>query len=69
VTASEEERIRRVMARDGLSEEQVRARMRNQITEEQRLAVADAVIRNDGSELVIPQVVALHERLAARAFE
>lgn len=69
VTAPEEERIRRVMSRDGVTEEQVRARMRNQLSEEQRLAVADSVIRNDGRELVIPQVLALHEQFVAQAFE
>ena len=69
VAAPEEERIRRVMSRDGVTEEQVRARMRNQISEEQRLAAAGSIIRNDGQELVIPQVLALHEQFVAQAFE
>jgi dephospho-CoA kinase len=69
VSAPEAERVKRVLARDGVTEEQVLARIRNQVGEEQRLAVADAVIRNDGTELVIPQVLALHEMLTARAFE
>lgn len=69
VTAPQAERVKRVMARDGVTEEQVLARVRNQVREEQRLAVADSVIQNDGHELVIPQVLALHEMLTARAFE
>mgnify|MGYP002382214684 CR=1 FL=1 len=69
VSASEAERVKRTMARDGSNEEQVRARVRNQVGEEQRLAVADAVIDNDGRQLVIPQVLALHERLVEQAFE
>ena len=69
VTAPEAERVKRVMARDGVSEEQVLARARNQVGEEKRLAAADSVIQNDGHELVIPQVLALHEMLTARAFE
>ena len=69
VSAPEAERVRRVMARDGMTEQQVVARMRNQLGEEERLAVADAVIRNDGNELVIPQVLALHARMMERAFE
>ncbi len=69
VTAPEEERIRRVMSRDGVTEEQVRARMRNQISEEQRMAAAGSIVRNDGRELVIPQVLALHEQLVGQAFE
>lgn len=69
VTTPEAERVKRVMVRDGVSEEQVLARVRNQVGEERRLAVADSVIQNDGHELVIPQVLALHEMLTARAFE
>ena len=68
VSAPESERVRRVMARDLTTEDQVRARMRNQVGEEERLAVADSIIRNDGTTLVIPQVLALHDALLARAF-
>lgn len=68
VTAAEPQRIKRVMARDGATEEEVRARMRHQVREEARSAVADAVIDNNGSELVIPQVLALHDALLERAF-
>lgn len=63
VNCPESERIRRVMLRDGVTEEQVRARIRHQASEEQRLAIASHVVRNDGAELVIPQVLAIHERL------
>lgn len=69
VSAPEAERVKRVMARDGMTEEQVMARVRNQVGEEQRLAVADHVIQNDGTVLVIPQVLALHELFTDRAFE
>jgi dephospho-CoA kinase len=51
------------MQRDGAGEPDVRARMRNQATEEQRLAIADHVIINDDTRLVIPQVIALHNTL------
>lgn len=66
VICPEAERIRRVMARDGMIEEQVLARMRNQASEEQRLSIAHHVVRNDGGELVIPQVIAIHESLNRR---
>ncbi len=69
VTAPEAERVKRVMARDGVSEEQVLARVRNQVGEEQRLVAAGSIIRNDGQELVIPQVLALHEHFVVQAFE
>ena len=46
VTAPEEVRIARVMARDHCTEAQVRARMAQQWTDAQRIALSDAVIEN-----------------------
>lgn len=63
VNCPEEERVRRVMERDGVTEQEVRARMRHQASEEERMAIAHHVVRNSGSELVIPQVLTIHERL------
>ncbi|MBL7980278.1 MAG: dephospho-CoA kinase [Flavobacteriales bacterium] len=63
VSAPEGVRVQRVMRRDGAGEQEVLARMRNQATEEQRLAIADHVIINDDTRLVIPQVIALHNTL------
>jgi dephospho-CoA kinase len=48
VTASEETRVDRLVRR-GLSEEDARARIRAQLSDAEREAVADAVIPNDGS--------------------
>lgn len=67
VTAPEADRIRRVMARDHVDAEHVRARLRNQLSETERTAHADTVIVNDGKAMVIPQVLALHERLLSLA--
>jgi dephospho-CoA kinase len=67
VSCPEPERIRRVMARDGLTEEQVRARMRHQATEAERLAIARHVIVADGTRLEIPQVLAIHQELIQAA--
>lgn len=67
VSCPEPERIRRVMARDGLAEEQVRARMRHQATEAERLAIARHVIVADGTRLEIPQVLAIHQELIEAA--
>ncbi|WKZ67030.1 MAG: dephospho-CoA kinase [Flavobacteriales bacterium] len=63
VACPEQERVRRVMARDGASEAQVRDRIASQATEEQRLAIAHHVLNNDGAVLLIPQVLALHTEL------
>lgn len=63
VDAPEALRIGWVMQRDGVTEEQVRARMRNQTDDGTRNAAADSVILNDGNQLLIPQVLAVHEAL------
>ncbi len=53
--------VARVMARNGLSEEQVRAIMAAQVTRAQRLAAADDVVVNDdGLDALRPQVERLH---------
>lgn len=57
VSTDEHERIQRVMKRDGTTEEQVRQRIRNQWTDEQRIKLADFVIRNNDNELMTPQIV------------
>ncbi|WP_415855670.1 dephospho-CoA kinase [Sinomonas sp. G460-2] len=49
VDAPDEVRIRRLEERNGLSEEQARARMAAQATREERLAVADQVVENAGT--------------------
>jgi len=69
--------VARVIARNGLSEDQVRAIMAAQATRAERLAAADDVILNEaGLDALLPQVERLHalylgaaERLAARANE
>lgn len=44
-------RLQRVMKRDGATEEEVRARMARQISDEERRQAADFIIVNDGSDL------------------
>ncbi|GAA0408864.1 dephospho-CoA kinase [Streptomyces luteireticuli] len=48
VDAGEETRLDRLVRLRGMAEEEARARMAAQATREQRLAVADVVIANDG---------------------
>lgn len=58
--------IARVMARNGLSEDQVRAIMATQITRAERLAAADDVVTNDGGiDELRPQIARLHEKYLA----
>jgi dephospho-CoA kinase len=60
VTAPLELRIKRVMQRDGFSREEILSREVRQFTEEKKVALADFVIKNDDTQLVIPQVLGLH---------
>lgn len=55
-------RINRVMKRDGVTREEVMARMQRQIKEEIKMRLCDFVITNDDQQLLIPQVLKLHER-------
>lgn len=58
-------RIKRVIERDGLEREDVLKRMKNQVDEEIKMKLCDFVITNDEQQLVIPQVLKLHERFIA----
>lgn len=63
IDCSEATQIQRVMARNGLTEQQVRAIMATQITRAERLAAADDVIVNEGGiEDLLPQIARLHEQ-------
>jgi dephospho-CoA kinase len=61
VTAPLDLRIKRVTMRDGITADEVRSRNDRQFTEEKKLAMASDVIINDDTQLVIPQVLKLHE--------
>ncbi|CAN5337195.1 dephospho-CoA kinase [soil metagenome] len=62
VQAPLEMRIKRVMQRDGVTRDEVERRNAFQLTDEKKTQLADYVIRNNGTELVIPQVLELHEK-------
>lgn len=55
-------RIDRVKKRDGLSEEQVLARMEKQWSDEKKSAYADYFIQNDGQHSLIQHVWDFHQR-------
>jgi dephospho-CoA kinase len=67
VHAPQTVRIHRTMQRDHLTREAVLQRMRFQIEEEIKMSLCDAVIQNDGQQAVLPQVLALHQRLLTLA--
>ncbi len=67
VTAPEELRIERVMKRDGLDREAVQDRIARQMPVAEKVAQADYIINNDGQQLLIPQVLEIHQQLLAGA--
>ena len=54
-------RIDRVMNRDGIAKQDVLDRINRQINEDIKMKLCDFVIHNDEQQLVIPQVLKLHE--------
>lgn len=63
VTAPQHIRIKRVMLRDKLSEEEVLNRISNQMPQEEKVKRSDYIIQCNDINLVIPQVLRLHEEL------
>jgi dephospho-CoA kinase len=66
VHAPEEVRIRRVMERDGVSRVEVLKRIRHQMREETLMKMADHHLLNDGTTMILPQVVELHNKILNR---
>jgi len=60
VQAPLETRLKRVMERDGITRDEVEKREANQFPEEKKAKLADYLIINDDTQLVIPQVLELH---------
>lgn len=63
VTAPQITRINRVMSRDGISQQQVLARINNQMPESENINKADFIIDNDNSTDLFPQVIDIHQKL------
>lgn len=65
VVTSENERIERVMKREGISAKMVMLRMKNQWPDEEKIKLADFVIGNNDNELIIPQIIEIDKKLRA----
>lgn len=63
VTAPAPLRIHRTMHRDNITREEVIARMDKQMDDTIKMKLCDFVIKNDEQEMLLPQVLALHEKL------
>ena len=65
VTAPLSLRTHRVMQRDGITKDQVIARMRNQISDTIKMRLCDYVIENNNQQMVIPQVLEIDKAIRA----
>ena len=61
VSAPLDLRTKRVMQRDGISAEEVQSRNARQFPEEKKRGMANDLIINDDTQLVMPQVLKLHQ--------
>jgi dephospho-CoA kinase len=60
-------RIERTMKRNNITSEQVKARIALQMDEEEKMRLCDYVIVNDEKEMLIPQVLSLHQQFLSMA--
>jgi len=63
VYAPVELRIKRTMERNNISHDEVLQRMNNQLDEKIKMKLCDFIIYNDEQQLLIPQVIQLHQKL------
>jgi len=63
VSSPIELRIKRATERDKVSREEVLKRMEQQLDEEVKMSKCDFVLINDEQQLLIPQVLTLHEKI------
>ena len=65
VEAPDDLRIKRVMHRNGITEDAIRQRIQQQLPQEELISRADWVIHNNEEQLLIPQVLAVYSRITA----
>lgn len=63
VFAPKETRIQRVLQRDNTTREAVEARINKQMSDDEKVKLADYVIYNDGEQSLIEQVMKVHQDL------
>jgi len=55
-------RIQRAIERDNLTESAIVARINRQMNEDEKMKLCDFIITNDEQQMLIPQVLALHQK-------
>ncbi|MES2760846.1 MAG: dephospho-CoA kinase [Bacteroidota bacterium] len=63
VTAPIDVRIERIKKRNAFSDEEIKKRIASQWADEQKIPLADFIVSNDGSKALIPQVIAIIQKL------
>ncbi len=63
VHADELVRINRVVKRDNTTEEAVKSRIKNQMSDKERIKLADYVIYNNGDRMLLPQILEIHQNI------
>ena len=63
VSAPLELRIERLLKRDNYSEMEINQRIENQISQEEKEKLSDYIIVNDEGNLLLPQIIKIHEKL------
>lgn len=64
VIAPEETRIKRILQRDQTNPEDIRKRIGQQWPDHQKIPLADFLIQNDGKQLILPQILSIHQSLS-----
>ncbi len=66
VSASENIRIKRLILRDNSTIDEIKMRITKQWTQQKKDELADYIIYNNGTELLIPQITKIHNNLIKR---
>ena len=63
VSAPLELRMKRLLNRDNYSEKEIKKRIENQISQEEKEKLSDYIIVNDEKELLLPKIIKIHKEL------
>lgn len=66
IHADELIRINRVVKRDKTTVKDIKSRMQNQLSDKERIELADYTIYNNGDKMVLPQVLDIHQKILNR---
>ena len=63
VSAPLDLRVKRLLRRDSFIEDDIKKRIDNQISQEDKEKLSDYIILNDEKQLLLPQIIKIHEEL------